>query len=170
MQVSDCGCYRIRIEMDKQQAAGGAARSSPGSGAAKADEGLLGPFSMTALTLVLVLMFAAFANAAVGTAGGDSNAAESEGAATTGSAVAISATAEPARLHVSAIIDQYPNGTIFAVTLRQGEVVAAIKQNGTRLARVSSSGQAIDHSIVPLWQIVSLQPDNSVLPTPASSP
>ena len=160
MQVSDCGCFRIRIEMDKQQS----------GGAAKAEEGLLGPFSRTALTLVLVVTFAAFANAAFRTAGGDSNATESEGAVTTGPAAAIPATAEPARQRVSAIMDRYPNGTIFAVTLRRGEVVAAIKQNGTRLARVSSSGQAIDHSIVPLWQIVSLQPNNSALPTPTPSP
>ncbi|HXF63539.1 MAG TPA: hypothetical protein VNK95_18095 [Caldilineaceae bacterium] len=133
---------------------------------------------MTALTFVLVLALTAFANAAVGTAGGDSNATVSEGSVAEGDAVDLPATgelsssptAEPSRARVSAIMDQYPNGTLFSVTLRQGDVVAAIKQNGARLARVSSSGEAIEHSIVPLWQIASLQPTGSAQPSPVSPP
>lgn len=58
---------------------------------------------------------------------------------------------------VSAILDQYPEGTLFRATLQTGEEVLAVKQNRLTLARVDPSGGATGKTIVPPWMIVRLE-------------
>lgn len=59
---------------------------------------------------------------------------------------------------VSAVLDRYPVGTLFAATLQSGEEVIAMKQNRIKLVQVDQATGAVSKTIVPPWMIVEIQP------------
>lgn len=61
-------------------------------------------------------------------------------------------------LAVSELLDQYPDGTLFRATLRNGEEVVAMKENRLKLVRVDAASGRAGKTIVPPWMIVSLTP------------
>lgn len=61
-------------------------------------------------------------------------------------------------LAVSELLDQYPDGTLFRATLRNGEEVVAMKENRLKLVRVGAASGRAGKTIVPPWMIVSLAP------------